>query len=242
MAKTQFLEIPSEIRLHIYSYVLPTALASKEYSNEKPLRSHVLPCDVLRATCKTIKSEIDHEVVKDCAKYVTNLHHGLQQSQTNTHPNVWYEEGRARFSIPKTFSETKTLEIAIDMSKGVRYGVRKSERTRLLPSRVFGHLSSHFRTVRWILSNNTGGVASEIIIQCFWALYDHHSHRASGRIETLPAVLEIIFGTSIDFGTRGLFCELLKGRPFNSTILYHHRGNQKEILGVRLKGGQQIPN
>ncbi|KAH7123568.1 hypothetical protein B0J11DRAFT_606387, partial [Dendryphion nanum] len=56
--RSRFMELPAELRIRIYHELVPTIVASRDYI-------------FLRATCQTIRNELDHEILR-CWKHHTS--------------------------------------------------------------------------------------------------------------------------------------------------------------------------
>ncbi|KAF2651105.1 hypothetical protein K491DRAFT_696709 [Lophiostoma macrostomum CBS 122681] len=72
MAGSSLLALPSELRLQIYKYLVPT-------------RSGDCSADSIRPFCRLIKTEFDHEVLKDVAEYhrlLSTTHIALKPAET----------------------------------------------------------------------------------------------------------------------------------------------------------------
>ncbi|KAF1996949.1 hypothetical protein P154DRAFT_579440 [Amniculicola lignicola CBS 123094] len=144
MASSTLLTIPGEVRVHIYSYLLP----SKEYDRVE--QTHPLS---IRLACRQLKSEFDHELIKHMHPYFASLaktmldDHGLTATV--------HTEKREEM----TFADTCRVSLSFDASTHNADSYIQSI-TIGRTQRVFFSLHSHIRSldIGFHCTNDTTGL------------------------------------------------------------------------------------
>ncbi|KAF2731909.1 hypothetical protein EJ04DRAFT_514281 [Polyplosphaeria fusca] len=148
-APSMLLTLPLELRLHIYSYLLPTR-AYKAYRG-------------LRMACRQTHDEIDHEIVRDIAGFTKELEASWPNHPLK--PAMAYDFTPIRIKTPATFLETRRLEVTLlrshvdrDYTGFIMTGgitdIAYEGRHRKFPATLLESLVPNFQVITLVIVND----------------------------------------------------------------------------------------
>jgi hypothetical protein len=119
MAVTRFLSLPAELRVQMYHYLIPTRRTRSDEFNEDGLLKQSARYDMsgahaARLTCRTMKNELDYELVKLWQEQVRETEvHLLQKINLPAQSGPELATLHPKVKILETFAETRSLRIEL---------------------------------------------------------------------------------------------------------------------------------